>query len=88
MFFFFLIRLVRLIQELFNNVCIVQMLILTPNMAVSFYAFMKTDPSHKYYSYFILEGIVVISQFLFYCWFGTELTTKVNEIFYLNLKNS
>lgn len=64
-------------QELFNFACMVQLSLMTPNLAINFYAFMKGKPEDQYHYYFLLEVVFVIFQFLFYCWFGTELTSRV-----------
>lgn len=70
---------VGMLQDLFKAGCMMQMSLLIPIMAVNFYSFMNSDSSHPFYFYFIYEVLIIMSQFFFFCWFGTRLTSKVYE---------
>lgn len=65
-------------QKFFSVTFMIQLSIMGPNLALSLYAFMKSQPGDQIHYFFLVNVIFSIFQFLFYCWFGTELTSRVN----------
>lgn len=66
-----------MMENFFNLAFMVQLSLVTPTLALNFYAFMAGQSGDKNHYFFLYCLLVELFQILFYCWFGSEVTVKV-----------